>query len=73
MYIYDCYLDQRYGKSYKKQPVAPREWAEQTGAVVLSALKVFKPEAVVDRMEITKLEEVNNRCLYNAAFALRKC
>ena len=73
MYIYDWHISTKgMAKSYKKQPIAPREWAEQTGAIVLSALKVFKPEAVVDRMEITKLEEVNNRCLYNAAFRLAK-
>ena len=71
MYLYDWHISTKgMAKNFKKQPVAPRKWAEQTGEVVLSAIKVFKPEVVVDRMEITKLEEVNNRCLYNAAFRL---
>lgn len=71
MYIYDWHISTKgMAKRYKKQPVAPREWAEQTGAIVLSALKIFQPDVVVDRMEITKLEEVNNGCMYNAIFRL---
>lgn len=71
MYIYDWHISTKgMAKKFKKQPIAPRQWAEQTGEVVLSALKVFKPNSVVDRMEITLLEEVNNSCMYNAAFRL---
>ncbi len=71
MYLYDWHIATKgMAKSYKKQPVAPRQWAEQTGAIVLDALKTFKPETIVDRMAITALEEVNNSAMYDAAFHL---
>ena len=71
MYLYDWRIATKgMAKKYKKQPIAPRAWAEQTGAIVIPELKIFKPESVVDRMEITKLEEVNNGCMYAAAFRL---
>jgi hypothetical protein len=57
-------------KQFKKQTITPRIWAEQTGAIVLKSLKVFKPNAEVDRMQITNLEEVNNLLMYKAAFRL---
>lgn len=71
MYLYDWHIATKgMAKRYKKQPVAPRAWAEQTGAIVLEALKTFKPDSVVDRMAITALEEVNNSAMYDAAFRL---
>ena len=71
MYIYDWHIATKgMAKQFKKQAVAPRLWAEQTGAVVFEALKVFKPNAEVDRMQITNLEEVNNLLMYKAAFRL---
>ena len=71
MYIYDWHIATKgMAKQFKKQAVAPRIWAEQTGAVVFEALKVFKPNAEVDRMQITNLEEVNNLLMYKAAFRL---
>ena len=71
MYIYDWRIATKgMAKQFKKQAVAPRLWAEQTGAVVFEALKVFKPNAEVDRMQITNLEEVNNLLMYKAAFRL---
>ena len=71
MYIYDWRIATKgMAKQFKKQAVAPRLWAEQTGAIVLKSLKVFKPNAEVDRMQITNLEEVNNLLMYKAAFRL---
>ena len=71
MYIYDWHIATKgMAKQFKKQAVTPRLWAEQTGAVVFKALKVFKPNAEVDRMQITNLEEVNNNLMYKAAFRL---
>ena len=71
MYIYDWHIATKgMAKQFKKQEVAPRLWAEQTGGVVLEALKVFKPNAEVGRMQITNLEEVNNNLMYKAAFRL---
>ena len=71
MYLYDWKIATKgMAKQFKKQAITPRIWAEQTGAIVLKSLKVFKPNAEVGRMEITNLEEVNNDCMYKAAFRL---
>jgi hypothetical protein len=71
MYLYDWHIATKgMAKQFKKQPVTPRLWAEQTGEVVLKSLKVFKPNAEVGRMEITNLEEVNNSFMYKATFRL---
>lgn len=71
MYIYDWHIATKgMAKEFKKQPVAPRAWAEQTGAIVIPQLAIFKPDSVVDRMAITALEEVNNKAMYSAAFRL---
>lgn len=71
MYLYDWHIATKgMAKLYKKQPVAPRAWVEQTGAIVLDMLKIFYPDAVVNMIEITKLEYVNNSAMYDAAFRL---
>lgn len=71
MYIYDWHIATKgMAKEFKKQPIAPRAWAEQTGAIVIPQLAIFKPDCVVDRMAITVLEEVNNKAMYSAAFRL---
>jgi hypothetical protein len=50
--------------------IVPREWAEQTGKRVLKSLETFQPDAIVNMLEIFKQEEVNNACMYDAAFRL---
>lgn len=71
MYLYDWNIATKgMAKSYKKQPLAPRKWAEQTGERVFRSLKTFQPKAVVNMLEITKQAEVNNSCMYDAAFRL---
>ena len=57
-------------KHYKKEELAPRKWAEQTGERVFQALKVIHPGVLIDRVEVHKLREVTNSCLYDAAFRL---
>ena len=69
MYVYDWQIATKgMAKQYKKAAVAPRKWAEQTGARVLESLKTFYPGAVVNMLEITKQEPVNDAAMYDAAF-----
>ena len=69
MYVYDWQIATKgMAKQYKKAAVAPRAWAEQTGARVLESLKTFYPGAVVNMLEITKQEPVNDAAMYDAAF-----
>ncbi len=71
MYCYDWRIATKgMAKKYKKEVIAPRMWAEQTGQRVLKSLEIFQPDAVVNMLEITKQEEVNNSCMYDAAFRL---
>ena len=71
MYVYDWQIATKgMAKNYKKAAVAPREWAEQTGARVLESLKTFYPDAVVNMLEITKQEPVNDAAMLDAAFRL---
>ena len=69
MYVYDWQIATKgMAKQYKKAAVAPRAWAEQTGVRVLESLKTFYPGAVVNMLEITKQEPVNDAAMYDAAF-----
>ena len=69
MYVYDWQIATKgMAKQYKKAAVAPRAWAEQTGARVLESLKTFYPGSVVNMLEITKQEPVNDAAMYDAAF-----
>lgn len=71
MYIYDWKIATADRiKSHKRQPVAPRRWAETTGERVLVALKTLQPNAVVELSELAKLENINDACLYDASFNL---
>ena len=69
MYVYDWQIATKgMAKQSKKAAVAPRAWAEQTGARVLESLKTFYPGSVVNMLEITKQEPVNDAAMYDAAF-----
>lgn len=71
MYLYDWTIATKgLAKEYKAAPISPRQWAEQTGEVVLATLPTFKPGSVVNRIEISKLEEQNNVAMYRATFHL---
>lgn len=71
MYRYDWRIATKgMAKKYKKMAIVPREWAEQTGKRVLKSLETFQPDAIVNKLEIIKQEEVNNACMYDAAFRL---
>ena len=71
MYLYDWQIATAgRSKSYKREVVAPRAWAEKSGARALEALKVFQPNRLLESSEMYKMEELNNACLYDAAFHL---
>lgn len=71
MYVYDWQIATKgMAKQYKKAAIAPREWAEQTGARVSESLKIFYPNAIVNMLEITKQEPVNDAAMHDAAFRL---
>ena len=71
MYVYDWKIATKgRAKSYKKEAIAPRKWAEKTGERVFDALKVLQPDALTEMVEVPKLEEVNTACMYDAAFHL---
>jgi hypothetical protein len=71
MYLYDWQIATKgKAKSYKKETVAPRKWVEKTGERVFEALKVFQPDALIEMVEVPKMEELNNACLHDAAFHL---
>ena len=73
MYLYDWKIATKgMAKQYKKAAVAPRVWAEHTGARVLESLKTFQPDAVVNMLEITKQEPVNDAAMFDAAFRLAR-
>ena len=71
MYLFDWQIATKgKSKSYRKEPVAPRKWAERIGERAFEALKTFQPDALVEMVEVPKMEEVNNACMYDAAFHL---
>jgi hypothetical protein len=71
MYLYDWNIaTEGMAKRYKREGVEPRRWAEKSGERVMQALKLFQPDVLVENVEIPKMEEVNNACLYDAAFHL---
>ena len=71
MYLYDWKIATKgLAKRYKKEAVAPRKWVEKIGERVFDALKVFQPDVLTETVEVPKMEEVNNACLYDAAFHL---
>ncbi len=71
MYLYDWQIATKgMAKHYKKEVVAPRKWAEQTGERALHALKVIRPDAVIDKAEVHKLYEVTDSCIHDAVFRL---
>ena len=71
MYVYDWQIATKgMAKQYKKAAIAPRAWAEQTGVRVTESMKTFYPGAVVNMLEITKQEPVNDAAMYDAAFHL---
>lgn len=71
MYLFDWKIaTEGMAKKYRKESVAPRKWAEQMGERAFLALKVFRPDTVVEMFEVPKLEEMNNACLYDAGFRL---
>lgn len=71
MYLYDWKIATKdRAKSFKTASVAPRKWAEQTGARAFVVLKTLQPDALVEMVELAKLEEINDACLYDAAFNL---
>lgn len=71
MYLYDWHIATKgMAKNFKKEAIAPRKWAELTGSRALHALKTFQPEAIVNMLEITKHEYLNDASMYDAAFHL---
>ncbi|MBR1961402.1 MAG: hypothetical protein IKA26_00405 [Alistipes sp.] len=71
MYLYDWHIATKgMAKGYKREAIAPRVWAERTGERVFLALKTFQPDAVINMLEITKHEYLNDESMYDAAFHL---
>ena len=71
MYVFDWRIATKgLAKRYKKEEVAPRQWVEQMGGRVEQLLKVFQPGVLIEMVEVPKVEEVNNACMYDAAFRL---
>ena len=73
MYLYDMTLaTEGMAKKYKKEPVAPRKWAELSGERAMQALKVLQPNTIIENIYLYKLEDMNDACMYDAAFRLAK-
>ena len=71
MYLYDWRIaTQGKAKAYKREAVEPRKWVEKTGERVFAALKVFKPNTIGESVEMSKMEELNNASMHDAAFHL---
>ena len=71
MYLYDWHIATKgKAKAYKGEAVAPRKWAEQTGERAFAMLKIIQPDALIESVEVSKLDEVNNSCIYDAVFRL---
>lgn len=73
MYLYDWRIATKgLAKQYKKEAIAPRKWAEETGERVFKALEIIKPDTLIEKVEVPKLEEMNNSAMYAAAFRLAR-
>ena len=71
MYLYDWRIATKgRAKEYRKEPVAPRKWAEQSAKRAFVALGTLQPNAVVENAEVARLEYLNDASLYDAAFHL---
>lgn len=71
MYLYDWHIaTDGKTKGYKSASIDPRKWAEQMGERAFAMLKLLQPEALIEVSEVSKLDEVNNSCIYDSAFHL---
>lgn len=71
MYLYDWQIATKgRAKEYRKEPVAPRKWAEQSAKRAFVALGTLQPNAVVENAEVARLEYLNDDSLYDASFHL---
>ena len=71
MYLYDWQIATKgRAKEYRKAPVAPRKWAEQSAKRAFVALGTLQPNAVVENAEVARLEYLNDASLYDASFHL---
>lgn len=71
MYLYDWRIATKgRAKEYRKEPVAPRKWAEQSAKRAFVALGTLQPNAVVENAEVARLEYLNDASLYDASFHL---
>ena len=71
MYLYDWRIATKgRAKEYRKEPVAPRKWAEQSAKRAFVALGTLQPNAVVENAEVARLEYLNEASLYDASFHL---
>ena len=71
MYLYDWQIATKgRAKEYRKEPVAPRKWAEQSAKRAFVALDTLQPNAVVENAEVARLEYLNDASLYDASFHL---
>ena len=71
MYLYDWHIATKgLAKQYKKESVAPRKWAEESGERVMQTFKKLQSKEILEMVEVPKLEEVNNTAMYAAAFRL---
>ena len=71
MYLYDWQIATKgRAKEYRKEPVAPRKWAEQSAKRAFVALGTLQPNAVVENAEVARLEYLNDASLYDASFHL---
>ena len=71
MYLYDWQIATKgRAKEYRKEPVAPRKWAEQSAKRAFVALDTLQPNAVVENAEVTRLEYLNDACMCDASFHL---
>ena len=71
MYLYDWqFATKGLAKQYKKETIAPRKWAEESGERVMQTINKLKSDELIEMVEVPKLEEVNNAAMYAAAFRL---
>ena len=71
MYLYDWqFATKGLAKQYKKEAIAPRKWAEESGERVMQTINKLKSDELIEMVEVPKLEEVNNAAMYAAAFRL---
>ena len=71
MYLYDWqFATKGLAKQYKKEAIAPRKWAEESGERVMQTVNKLKSDELIEMVEVPKLEEVNNAAMYAAAFRL---